>query len=476
MPCTCTTPSTTFALYLAITTIGAIVVRINFRLHPTELEFVLRDSQSMLCITDVAVEHTETEDVPVPGCRFFLLGHHHPSATDWHRALQAAPTHAPDVPIPDGGDPAMLMYTSGTTGAFKGVEWTHDGTMWHAALQALHYGFSARTVAMTTGPLYHIGALENWLSACLFVHGHGVISPSRDFEVGATLDNVARHQVTDLFMFSFMFPEMLQRLEARDLDLQAIRTLMVGGAGIPDSAVSHVRRHLPRPRILLGYGMTETGTTTAGELADGMNVDFVGRTAPGYEIAVVDASGVEVDVDVEGEIVARGPSVASRYWERPDDSADVFTGGWCHSGDIGSVDAEGNLHLRGRLKDLVRTGGENVHPGEVESVLMSHPDVADVAVIGLPDALLTESVCALVVRRPESTVSGAELTDYVKQRIASYKKPRHVEFVDDLPRNASGKLLKTIFRERYAGLASSRSQPTPDRSAHGDDAAASNPE
>lgn len=148
------------ALYLAITTIGAVVVRINFRLHPTELEFVLRDSQSMLCITDVAVEHTETEGVQVPGCRFFLLGHDHPSATDWHRALQAAPTHAPDVPIPDGGDPAMLMYTSGTTGAFKGVEWTHDGTMWHAALQALHYGFSARTVAMTTGPLYHIGALE----------------------------------------------------------------------------------------------------------------------------------------------------------------------------------------------------------------------------------------------------------------------------------------------------------------------------
>lgn len=436
-------------LYFAIASIGGVVVRVNFRLSPSELRYVLTDSGATALVTTQAfVEVVDAVRDNIPVRSFIVLDGPPPEWAVPRVVVDEVETSPPDVPIPHGDDPAMLMYTSGTTGHSKGVVWTHDATMWHAALQALHYGFDGDTVAMTTGPLYHVGAFENFLSACLFVHGHGVVIPSLNLQLETVLAAMDRHEVTDAFVFSFMLNELLGSDEHTIPDLSGLRRIVAGGSGVRDDAAELLARKYPRAALQLAYGMTETGTSmTTGALSAADRSDAIGRPLPGYEIRVVDSRGADAAVGSEGEILARGPVVAEGYWNRPDDSTVAFSDGWCRSGDLGSVDADGVLHLSGRVKEIVRTGGENVHPGEVESVLITHAGVEDVAVIGVPDERLEEALCAVIVRSPGSMVESEELITFVRGHIAGYKKPRHVVFADSLPRNASGKLLRQVLRD-----------------------------
>ncbi|MEZ3158948.1 class I adenylate-forming enzyme family protein [Microbacterium sp. BWT-B31] len=443
------------ALYFAITSIGAVCVRLNFRLGPDELRYMLNDSGTRVLIADsdlIGVIDNARAGTSVE--RFVFRSDDAPEWASDRTALWSDQNTPPDLPIPDPQDPAMLMYTSGSTGPAKGVVWTHSMTMWFAALQALRFRLTEDTVMMVTGPMYHVGGLENFILGAMFVHGHGVVNPSRGFKAIEAMRSAERHRVTDVFMFSFTLVEVLQDPDVRDLTLKSIRTLRTGGTGIPTTAADDVQSLLPGVTLDFVYGMTEMGntTTTRDDVTPETTPNMIGTMFQGTETRVLGPDGTELDYEQEGEITVRSPAGAAGYWNRPEDSASVFRDGWIATGDLGIVDRQGRLRLSGRAKDIVRTGGENVHPGEVESVLIVHPAVADVAVIGVPDPRLHEAICALVVVEPGADVTAEELIEFVRSKIASYKKPRHVVFVSSLPRNASGKLLKPQLRNEYAHI------------------------
>ncbi len=446
------------AAYLAVTSVGCVAVRINFRLRREELRYVLRDSSSSVLLVDESLlAEVEPIRTSVPVTTYLVFGTADERIPDWAlsaAAIDCASPTPPEVPIPVAGEAAALIYTSGTTGAPKGAVWTHGNTMWAAAAQAVQWNYDARTVAMTTGPLYHVGGLEDLILPCLFTRGHAVITRSGSFEIGRTLRVVEHHRVTDAFLFPFMLYEMLERAPADSSDLSSLRRIVSGGSALLPWAVRELAQRLPNTAIALGYGLTEGGAvvTMPEHSIDSDNADAAGTPVPGVEVRICDEDGTEQPAGVDGEVWVRGPAVATAYWNKPEATAQTFADGWCRTGDVGTVTMDGLLKLTGRTKDMIRTGGENIYPIEIEGVIADHPDVLDVAVVGVPDARFQEAICAVVVCRPGADVTADDLVAYVAGRLAGYKKPKHVVFIDTLPRNPSGKVLKHLLRERYEPL------------------------
>lgn len=441
------------AAYLAVVSLGCVAVRVNFRLSSEEFVHVLGDSGSTLLLLDhelIPQVEPILDQVSVR-TTVLLTGSATPPSWAYPVAVvdEADPT-PPHGPPPDRTDPACLLYTSGTTGRPKGALWSHDNTMWLAAVQAIEWGYSARTVAMTTGPLYHIGALEDLILPCLLVGGHAVITPSRNFQISAALDSVRRFGVTDALMFPFMLDE-LAELPEEAARLPSLVRVVTGGSAVSPRTARELARRLPDTQFLLGYGLTEGGALVCmpDTGIDPTTAHTSGRQMTGVEVQIRTSDGQEVSVGQEGEIWVRGPAVARAYWNNPQATASTFREGWCHTGDVGRV-ADGVLVITGRSKDMIRTGGENVFPAEIEAVLMDHPEVLDVAVIGLPDPRFQEGICAVIVpRHPQAPPPSHEIIDYVASRLARYKRPSSVFFVDTLPRNLSGKVQKFILQEQF---------------------------
>jgi fatty-acyl-CoA synthase len=439
--------------YLAVTRIGAVVVRTNFRLSADELEYALNDSGATMVIGHPdLLERIHERRATIAASTYVTLG----APTDTWRAwedLIADEDTDPDVPVPHADEPAMIMYTSGTTGRPKGARWTHGNTHWFSAMQLAEWGFTQDTVIFVAGPLYHVGALEDYSLPVLTVGGQVVFLESKGFEITAALSVASRHRVTDLTLFPSMIYEML-RLELPDgIDLSTVRRLFTGGDPLLPWAVEAIQQKFPGVDVIQVYGLTE-GTPIAA--CSGPGTAFtrpatVGRPMPFCEITVRDDDGREVDEGVSGEVWTRSPANANHYWNKPDATAETFVDGWCRTGDLGTVD-DGMLSITGRKKDMIRSGGENVYARELEDVVMRLPGVADVAIIGVPDAKFTEAVCAVIVQAPDAELTEDDVIAYCARHMAGYKKPRHVIFVDHLPRTASHKTQKFKLREQYAHL------------------------
>ncbi|MCW3101300.1 MAG: AMP-dependent synthetase and ligase [Chthonomonadaceae bacterium] len=438
--------------YFAITRIGAIAARLNFRLGPDELEFALCDSDACVLLADAAllgVLEDRRERLPVR--HYVAAGDRDPPswALPWTR-LESAPHAEPPVPLPDADAPAMLMYTSGTTGRPKGALWSHGTTTWWTAMQVMEWGLTADSVTMVTGPLYHIGGLENYALPTLAVGGRVVLLRSRDFDLGRTLQIASRERVTDLLLFPTMISQWLQSPELHDIDLSSVTRIFTGGDPLLPWAVSAMRERFGWMDLVQVYGLTE-GTPIAACGAPGAAFEdpaIVGRAFPFTEVAIRDPEGQDLPDGQRGEIWIRSPAVALGYWRRPEATAEVFVDGWCRSGDLG-VAEHGGLRITGREKDMIRSGGENIYPAEVEDALLRHPKIADAAVIGVSDPVYIETVCAVVVLRPGERMTEQEVITACAQRLAGFKKPRRVEFVDELPRTASQKVMKYLLRESF---------------------------
>lgn len=384
----------------------------------------------------------EQEDAPVPHW-----------AASW--SVLDGDTGNPPGPRPAQTYPAMLMYTSGTTGRPKGALWSHSNALWFAAIQALQWGFDQDTVAMTTGPMYHVGAVEDLTSSALAAGGHAVVLRSGGFSIYRVLATVERQTVTDLFLFPFMIYELAQLNveEAEKYDLSSLKRILSGGDPLLPWATQVLQRRYPWIEISQVYGLTE-GTPIAACSTGEETLscpDSVGRPMPFTEISLRDDEGQQVATGAEGEIWIRSPVVCERYWQRPDASAETFVNGWCRTGDLGRLTEDGLLCISGRKKDMIRTGGENVYPAEVEDVLMRHPDVREVAVIAVPDARFIESVCAVVVPGNDAAIAK-DIIDHCRKHLAGFKCPKHVVFADELPRTPSGKLMKYRLRDDYHHL------------------------
>jgi fatty-acyl-CoA synthase len=436
--------------------IGAITVPINVRLAGPEAGYILADSGADVLVFHEQLAAQARTAVSEPGVhvRHAVRAGGVPIPDELHfDGIVSAAAPAPIGGDVDGRDPAFIMYTSGTTGRPKGAILTHDNLLWNAInVLGTDMGLRGDDVTVAAAPMFHIGGLGVHTLPLLYVGGTSVIMPS--FDPRATLQAMADHHVTIQFMVPAMWTALMKVPEFDSFDLSALRFAMGGGSPVPLTVIDFMReRGVP---FTEGFGMTETAPMVT--VLDAENISrragSIGRVAMHVDARIVDEHDGDVAIDTVGELIVRGPNVFAGYWMKADASTEAFRGGWFHTGDLGRMDAEGYITLVDRKKDMIISGGENVYPIEVEQVLFRHPAVLDAAVIGGKDAKWGERVVAVVVAEPAAEVPSAqEMIDWCRDRLAHFKCPRDVHFVDELPRNATGKLLKTELRKRFTGIA-----------------------
>lgn len=427
--------------------LGAISVPLNFRLSGPELAFVIGDAEVHTLV--VGEEHIALIDSVRSelACARFI--HRGAGAPGWESAdasmAQALPVPAA-VPV-NADDVAVIMYTSGTTGHPKGAMLTH-GNFWANNLnEVLLWDMVSTDVTLNFAPMFHVGGLLCGTMATLLVGGHLVLQ--RGFEAGAVMRAITQHRVSVTFGVPAMLLFISQHADFAEADLRSLRLVAVGGAPMPEPLLRlYAARGVP---VHQGYGMTETASMITFLNPDRATYKLGSSGTPPLltEIALIDGTGRPItEPGVAGEICVRGANVMSGYWRRPEATLAAFTpDGWFRSGDVGYCDAEGFLFICDRLKDMVISGGENIYPAEVESVLYDHPDIAEVAVIGAPDERWGERVVAVVAVKPGKTLTLESLQAFAETRLARYKLPRELRLVDALPRNPTGKVLKQRLRD-----------------------------
>ncbi|MBY7144295.1 AMP-binding protein [Virgibacillus sp. NKC19-3] len=442
-------------LYFAVAKIGAIAVRLNFRLSSNELEYALNDSETkVLCFDSDFKEKIEAIHDQISVQEYFCLSYHTQRIPNWSQKWQV---------LNDGSvreihdqyinltDPVMLMYTSGTTGRPKGAIWTHDTTLWFSSIQAMKWGFTGNEIGMTTGPLYHVGALEDIALPILMVGGTLVITQSKGFEISRVLSVIEEEKVTDCFMFPFMIYEMLQLSNFNQYELKNLRTIYTGGDSLMPWAFEQLNKHHPHLGVVQVYGLTEgqpiaTSLDSNDSLSKGHTV---GKPMPLTEVTIIDNDENHLPIGKVGEIAIKSPGVSAGYWKKLDATNETFTDGWCKTGDLGMIDEDGYISIAGRKKDMIRSGGENIYAAEIEDVLYRHSSVKEASIIGIPDPKFIEAVCAVIVTKETVNTTEEEIIDHCKEYLASYKKPKRVIFVDELPRTASGKIQKYVLRKQF---------------------------
>ena len=428
--------------------VGAIATALNNRLSATELTAILRDAEPVVLVQGAG------EPALPPGSPASL--HRVVTAEGYDGWLAAHPATDPAVDV-GPFDTAVIFYTSGTTGLPKGIMLTGDNMS--QALAVLHYdmGLDGSSVSMAPIPYFHISGFGMAVVATL--NGSALLLESAT-EPAALVDLLVRRRVSHAAVVPTLVQRMVNLPAAADADWSHLKYLIYGSAPMPLSVIRRATTMFGC-KFLSSYGLTESNGGVTVLWPDDhfptpereQQLRSVGREMPGVEIAVVDPQTLEpVPVGERGEVLIRGGHVMAGYWRNPAATAAAITpDGWLRSGDGGSFDDQGYLYLHDRLKDMIVTGGENVFPAEVESALTAHPDIAEIAVVGVPSAEWGESPHAVAVRRPGSSVSAEELISWSRQQLAHFKCPVGVDFVDALPRNASGKLLKNRLREQLRG-------------------------
>lgn len=427
---------------------GALFVPLNFRLTGRELSYIIGDAGVHTLI--VGPEFVETIDQvrdQLPVRRYISLQPRE-GWTPWQETIADQAEEGWSQELHDD-DIAIIMYTSGTTGLPKGAMLSHGNLLWNN-INAFHVmETSADDRTLVCAPLFHIGGLNVNTLITLQVGGHLVLM--RSFDPELVLDNIERHQITGMFGVPAMFLFMSQVADFADRDLSSVRYFLCGGAPVPEATIKlYGSRGIS---FLQGYGLTETSPFATLLPKDDCErkVGSAG-VAPMYtEVRVVDLDNKPVAANVQGEITIRGPNVMKGYWNRPEATEEVMDAeGWFHSGDIGIMDEEGYFYIVDRKKDMVISGGENVYPAEVETVIHEMPEVADVGVIGLEDEKWGERVVAIVVPSPGVDLEPEDVIAYTEGKLARFKMPRQVEMVEELPRNPQGKILKRVLREQFA--------------------------
>jgi fatty-acyl-CoA synthase len=361
------------------------------------------------------------------------------------RGGAAAPA-AVDAPV-RLDDPAVIIYTSGTTGRPKGATLSHGNITWNCVNVLVDTDLASDEVALVCAPLFHVAAL-NMVSLPILMKG-GTVVLTGGFDPDVALELIARHGVTVMFGVPSMFNAMAQVPAFASSDLSSLRRLLCGGAPVPLSTIrTYLDRGIP---FLQGYGMTETspGALFLGAERAAAKAGSAGVASFFTDVRVVRPDGSDVAPGEKGEVVVAGPNVMRGYWNRPDATAEVMDGDWFRSGDVALVDDDGYVTIVDRMKDVIISGGENVYPAEVEDVIYGHPDVAECAVIGVPDERWGEVGRAIVVRRAGTTLDERALLEHLDGRLARFKLPRSVIFTDRLPRSGAGKVLKAELRATF---------------------------
>jgi fatty-acyl-CoA synthase/long-chain acyl-CoA synthetase len=442
--------------YLAGVRLGAVVVPVNFRLVADEVAYALTDSGARALVVDAAMAEIaakareQAPDVEVVlGIGGAVAG---PGSEDYETALAAAGTEPLDTAV-DEDAAAFIMYTSGTTGRPKGAVLTHRNLLMHVFSQVTHLGWAPDDRVNAPGaPLFHIAGLAGGLPP-LLLGGTNVILKSGGFDPVETLDLMERERISSIFLVPAMWAAVVAVPGIADRDLSALRRVSWGAAPASTTLLRTLIDTFPQAEVVTAFGQTECSPVTCflrGE--DSVRkIGSVGTPMLNVEVRIVDEQMQDVARGEVGEIVYRSPMVMKEYWGKPEATADAFAGGWFHSGDLVRQDEEGYLYVVDRKKDMIITGGENVYCAEVENVLAAHPKVLEVALIGVPDERYGEAPLAVVAPRDaDDPPTAEELGAWCRERLARYKHPREYSVVGALPRNPSGKVLKTSLRQEHS--------------------------
>jgi acyl-CoA synthetase (AMP-forming)/AMP-acid ligase II len=428
--------------------LGAIAMPINWRLAAPEVRYILEHSGARALVCDdalVPVANDATkgmEDALARVCIADAPPSGWASLADLRRKANLAP-HACQ-----GDDVHRLMYTSGTTGRPKGVMITHANLAWKNLAHLVEFGFTSDDVGLACGPLYHVGALD--LTTTTLIAAGATTIIHRVFDASAVIDEIERSRVTTVWLAPAMVNAIMALPDVEQRDLSSVRVIINGGEKMPIPLIERLQRTFPSAWFADAYGLTETvsGDTFLDRDSLITKLGSVGRPCLYLEVDVRDEHGRSVAPGERGEIVLRGPKVFKGYWRDPDATTAAFAGGWFHTGDVGVRDEDGYLWVVDRLKDMILSGGENVAGSEVERVLYEHDAVLEAAVVGRPDERWGEVPVAFVALRDGTTASAEDLIEHCRPQLARFKVPKDVVFVDALPRNPSGKVLKRELRER----------------------------
>jgi fatty-acyl-CoA synthase len=431
--------------------IGAILVNVNPAYRTHELEYVVKQSGLSLLISAVAFKTSDYRGMieSIGFTDVAYLGE--PSYMDlslegdMSQMVECAATLAFD-------DPINIQYTSGTTGFPKGATLSHHNILNNGYFVGELINYTEQDRVCLPVPLYHcFGMVMGNLGATS--HGACIVLPAPGFDPAATLAAVAAERVTSLYGVPTMFIAELGLPDFKDYDLSSLRTGIMAGSPCPVEVMKRVVAEMNMAEVAICYGMTETSPVSTMTRPDdnlARRTETVGRVMPHLESKVVDpATGLVVERGEPGELCTRGYSVMLGYWEQPDATAEAIDAArWMHTGDLATMDSDGYLNIVGRIKDLVIRGGENVYPREVEEFLYGHPDIADVQVIGVPDARYGEELMAWIVMRPGATPLTAEaVRAYCAGKLTHYKIPRYVHIVDGFPMTVTGKVRKVEMRQ-----------------------------
>lgn len=436
---------------LAANMIGAIAVPLNFRLTPTEIAVLVEDCVAHVMLTEAALAPVAIgvrNIQPLLSVIVVAGGSSQDSVFGYEDLLnEAGDVHEP-VDIPNDS-PALIMYTSGTTGRPKGAVLTHANLTGQAMTALYTSGANINSdVGFVGVPLFHIAGIGNMLTG-LLLGLPTVIYPLGAFDPGQLLDVLEAEKVTGIFLVPAQWQAVCTEQQARPRDLR-LRVLSWGAAPAPDALLRQMSATFPETQILAAFGQTEMSPVTCMLLGEDAIAKrgSVGRVIPTVAARVVDQNMNDVPVGEVGEIVYRAPTLMSCYWNNPEATAEAFAGGWFHSGDLVRMDSDGYVWVVDRKKDMIISGGENIYCAELENVLASHPDIAEVAVIGRADEKWGEVPIA-VAAVTNDDLRTEDLGEFLTDRLARYKHPKALEIVDALPRNPAGKVLKTELRLRY---------------------------
>jgi acyl-CoA synthetase (AMP-forming)/AMP-acid ligase II len=431
----------------AVNYLGGVVMPINWRLAAAEVRYILEHSEAKALVCDEALVPLADEATKETGSGL-LRACVSPHAGDGWTSLAelrsgvAAPERAPGDP----DDVHRLMYTSGTTGRPKGVMITHANLAWKNLAHLVEFGFTSEDLGLACGPLYHVGALD--LTTTSLIAAGATTIVHRAFDAAAVLDELESSRVTTVWLAPAMVNAIMALPDVEQRALDSVRLIINGGEKMPIPLIERIQRTFPSAWFADAYGLTETvsGDTFLDRESIVTKLGSVGRPCLHLQLEVWDETGRAVPDGERGEIVLRGPKVFKGYWRDPDATAQAFAGGWFHTGDIGVRDEDGYLFIVDRLKDMIVSGGENIAGSEIERVLYEHDAVLEAAVVGRPDERWGEVPVAFVVMRPDRPATAEELIEHCRGQLARFKVPKDVTFLDALPRNPSGKVLKRDLR------------------------------
>jgi len=428
---------------------GAVTVAVNWRLAAPEIAYIVNDADAKVLVVGsefVGVIDAIRDELTTVK-RIVVFG------TDYESWLTPVGTADPGV-VSGADDVVVQMYTSGTTGLPKGVMLTNANLITGLETLRARAGIEGDSVSLVVMPLFHIAG-SGWGLLCLAAGAHIVVH--REIDPAALVTALDEHRITHALFVPAVLQFLLAVPALATADLSALQLVVYGASPISREVLVRSLAAF-RCGFMQAYGLTET---TGGVVIldvddhdpDGPHADRLraaGKPLPSAEIRVVDGNGNDVAVGEVGEVLIRSPQVMRGYWRQPEaTAAAIDADGWFRSGDAGYLDADGYLYIHDRVKDMIVSGGENIYPAEIENVLMANPDIADAAVIGVPDDRWGETVKAVVVRAPDRDVAEADILAWCRTRLAGYKCPTSIDWADVLPRNPSGKILKKDLRAPY---------------------------